>query len=203
MLVHGSGSGPWIFDGWAAWFPGVRVSAVDLHAGRDAEATSMAGYAAVVAAAGRTLPRPMAVCGWSMGGLVALCAAARVRPAHVVLLEPSPPAEVQGFHPEIRLRPGSFDPEEAYGPFPKGMRARPASSLARDERKRGLSVPSLPCPSLVVYGKDFPDERGARIAGLYGSDQLAFDDLDHWGLVLDQRVPEALARSLGVAGGAG
>ncbi|MGH3005350.1 MAG: hypothetical protein ACRDOS_05515, partial [Gaiellaceae bacterium] len=74
---------------------------------------------------------------------------------------------------------------------------------ARDERKRGLSVPSLPCPSLVVYGKDFPDERGARIAGLYGSDQLAFDDLDHWGLVLDQRVPEALARSLGVAGGAG
>jgi len=32
---------------------------------------------------------------------------------------------------------GSFDPEVVYGPFPRGMRARPESSQARAERKRG------------------------------------------------------------------
>jgi hypothetical protein len=48
-----------------------------------------------------------------------------------------------------------------YGSFPSDMRARPESLFARAERKRGISVPSLPCPSLVIYGDEFP--RGARL----------------------------------------
>jgi pimeloyl-ACP methyl ester carboxylesterase len=199
LLVHGSGSGPWIFEGWIAAFPGVTVDAVDLHAGLDVRRASHADYAEAVARAAAELPRPLALCGWSMGGLVVLQAAEQVRPDSVVVIEPSAPAEVQGSHPETEVADGSFDPEALYGrPFPAGMRARPESSRARAERKRGISVPSLPCPSLVVFGDEFRDERGTPVAELYGSDALDLPGLDHWDVVLDERVPHAVARWLGV-----
>ena len=74
------------------------------------------------------------------------------------------------------------------------------SRSARAERKRGISVPSLPCPSLVVYGLDFPNERGRAIAALYGSHELAFPDLNHFDLVLNPRVREEIGRFLAIGG---
>jgi pimeloyl-ACP methyl ester carboxylesterase len=156
----------------------------------------MSDYAGIVERASAETARPLVLCGWSLGGLVVLMAAARTRPDLVVLVEPSPPAEVQGSDPELRLVFGTFDPEAAYGPFPAGVRARPESALARAERKRGIRVSPLSCPSIVVYGNEFPDDRGRGIAGLYGSETLEFPDLDHWSLVTDQRVPEALAAAI-------
>jgi pimeloyl-ACP methyl ester carboxylesterase len=58
----------------------------------------MADYAERVVSAARALPRPVSVCGWSMGGLVALQAAASARPQSVILIEASPPGEVEGFN---------------------------------------------------------------------------------------------------------
>jgi pimeloyl-ACP methyl ester carboxylesterase len=205
LLAHGSGSGPWIFEGWTSAFPGVQVHAVDLHAGLDVSRASHADYAEAVVRAAAELPRPLALCGWSMGGMAVLQAAERVRPDAVVVIEPSPPAEVQGFHPETEVADGTFDPVEVYGrPFPAGLRARPESLRARAERKRGISVPSLPFPSLVIFGDEFRDERGTPVAELYGSEALHFPGLDHWDVVLDARVPRAIARWLGVGGsGAG
>lgn len=127
-----------------------------------------------------------------MGGLVVLEAAQVTAPSAVVLLEASPPAEVQGFA-DSPLEDGTFDPEEVYGRFPAGMRARPESLRARGERKRGISAPELPCPSLVVHGDDFPDERGRALAAFYGSDLRWFPGLDHWDLVLRPEVPAAVA----------
>jgi pimeloyl-ACP methyl ester carboxylesterase len=199
LLVHGSGSGPWIFDGWGSAFPGVTVVGVDLHAGLDVSRASHADYADAVIGAAAHLPRPLALCGWSMGGLVALQAAEQVRPDSVIVIEPSAPAEVQGFHPETEITDGSFDPEALYGRrFPAGIRARPESARARAERKRGISVPSLPCPSLVVFGDEFREERGKPVARLYGSDELDLPGLDHWDVVLDERVRRAIAQWLGV-----
>ena len=77
------------------------------------------------------------------------------------------------------------------------MPARAESTLARAERKRGISVPELPCPSLVIYGEAFRDERGTQIAGLYGSAERYFPGLDHWDLIRDLRVREAVAEFLG------
>ncbi len=74
-----------------------------------------------------------------------------------------------------------FDPEGVYGPFP--VRARPESTLARAERKRGISVPSLPYPTLVVTGDDFREERGA-VAAHYAAEQLDLGGRNHWELVL-------------------
>lgn len=187
-----------MFDGWPESFPGVTVAAADLLAGLDVERASHADYAAAVVRAARSMPDPVALWGWSMGGLAVLQAAAQARPHAVVLLDSSPPAETQGFDSSVEIEDGAFDPEALYGPFPEGIRARPESIQARTERKRGISVPSLPCPSLVVYGDELREERGPPIARVYGSDELDFPGLDHWGLVLDTRVREGIARWLGV-----
>ena len=162
-------------------------------AGLNVAEASMSNYAAVIVRATEWLPRPVGLCGWSSGGLAAMMAARQAEADLLILLESSPPGEVQGFDESVPLRPGTFDPEETYGAFPPGMRARPESSLARAERKRGISVPSLPCPALVVYGDEFAEERGSRLATHYGADELGFPGLDHWGLVRDERVREGIA----------
>lgn len=196
MLVHGAGSGPWIWSGWEDAFPGMIVSPVDLHSRRDVGGTSMWDYVATIYEAAEVLPTPLALCGWSMGGLLVAMAAATLRPEAVVMIEPSPPAEVRGEDHDVPLERGTYDPEEVYGPFPPGTAPRPESTLARGERRRGISVPSLPCRSLVVGGRRFGEERGRRVAELYGSEHVEFPDLDHFDLVLDPSVPPVVARFL-------
>lgn len=193
LLVHGAGSGPWVFDRWSDAFPDVTVAAVDLQDGLDVARARMDDYAAVVTRAAEPLPRPLALCGWSMGGLVALTAASAVQPERIVLVEASPSVEIQGRDESVSPRVGTFDPQDVYGAFPDGVRARPESQLARDERKRGISVPALPCRSLVVCGDAFPDDRGARLARLYGSELRRFHGFDHWQLVLEPEVRRAIA----------
>ena len=186
-----------MFDGWADAFPQLEVEAVDLMAGLNVAEASMSNYAAVIVRAAEWLPRPVALCGWSSGGLAAMMAARQAEADFLILLETSPPGEVQGFDESVSLHPGTFDPEETYGAFPPGMRARPESLLARGERKRGVSVPRLACPALVVYGDEFPEERGRVLAAYYGAEERAFPGLDHWDLVLDERVRDYLSRSTG------
>jgi pimeloyl-ACP methyl ester carboxylesterase len=194
LLAHGAGSGPWVFDSWAGAFPDLEVDAVDLMAGLNVAEASMSNYAAVIVRAAEWLPRPVALCGWSSGGLAAMMAARQAKADFLILLETSPPGEVQGFDESVELRPGTFDPEATYGAFPPGMRARPESLLARSERKRGVAVPQLACPALVVYGDEFPEDRGRTLAARYGAEELAFPGLDHWDLVRDERVRKTLGR---------
>jgi pimeloyl-ACP methyl ester carboxylesterase len=196
LLVHGAGSGPWVFDDWT--FDGIGVAACDLQADLDPARASMQDYARAVIDAAQMIPQPFALGGWSMGGLVALLAAAEARPDALVLLEPSPPAEVQGQDASVEAKPGVFDPETVYGAFPDGVRARPESALARAERKRGISVARIGCPSLVVHGDDFGTDRGTAVASLYGSDELHFPGFTHWDLVQRREVRDAVARWLGV-----
>ena len=61
LLVHGAGSGPWIYDEWPASFPALRVAAVDLQEGIDVGRASMTDYAERVVAAARALPAPVAL----------------------------------------------------------------------------------------------------------------------------------------------
>jgi pimeloyl-ACP methyl ester carboxylesterase len=188
VLVHGAGSGPWVFDGWAEALDGVDVCAVDLQAGLAVEHAAMSNYRAVVTSTAGLLARPLALCGWSMGGLVAMTAAEAAGAVRLALLEPSPPAEVQGRHAAEPLAEGVFDPEAVYGRFPAGIRARAESALARAERRRGLSVPALACPALVVHGEEFPEERGRRVGERYGAEVVHVPGASHWDLVLDPAV---------------
>jgi len=182
-----------VFDGWEAAFPELEVDAVDLHAGLNVAEAASANYEAAVAAAASLLPRPLALVGWSMGGLAALQAARRVDPEALVLLEPSPPAEVQGFDRSVEPAPGLYEGEAAYGPFPPGIGSRPESALARAERKRGVPAAAPTCPTLVVFGDELAEERGHAVARAYGAEELHLPGLDHWGLVLDGGAPAAVA----------
>ncbi|HEX6702586.1 MAG TPA: alpha/beta fold hydrolase [Gaiellaceae bacterium] len=196
LLAHGSGSGPWIFDDWAETFPGVTVAAPDLQEGLDVAHASMDDFAAAIVRAAERLSHPLAVVGWSLGGLAAMMAAERARPDRLVLLEPSAPAETAGTDPAVPLEHGLLDPEAIYGAFPPGQRARPDSLLARAERKRGISVPSLPCPTLVVYGDELPSIRGAAVAAHYDADSLHAPGAGHWDLVLEQQIRGRVAEWL-------
>ena len=176
-----------MFDDWR--HPALDVVAVDLQEGLDVATASMRDYVEVAVGACRSATGPTALCGWSMGGLVAMAAAADAGVEALVVIEPSPPAEVQGAQ-EVADATGTFDPEEVYGAFPPGIAARPESSRARADRKRGISVPRLPPRSLVVYGDEFEHERGRALAGSYGIEEAHFPGLTHWDLVLDPRVRE-------------
>src|SRR5262249_55709280 len=127
----------------------------------DLSGTSMYDYAADVGALVGQLREPPVLVGWSMGGLVALMVAASGLAAVCVALAPSMPA--RGVDPNVVLRTGEFGGEE-YGivsRVPEEQTAMPdldreervlalaslgrESRLARDERRRGIVVESLPC----------------------------------------------------------
>jgi pimeloyl-ACP methyl ester carboxylesterase len=196
LLVHGAGSGPWVFDEWLESFSSLQVATVDLHEGLDIGAASMDDYADRVVAAANRLEKPVALCGWSMGGLVTLMAAEATDCAALILIEPSPPGEIQGFAPNAPLEKGTFDPEVVYGTFPGGIPSRPESSAARGERKRGISVPRLTCPTLVISGNEFVEERGVSVAALYGAEHAHYRGLDHWDLIGSAEVRARIATFL-------
>jgi pimeloyl-ACP methyl ester carboxylesterase len=198
LLVHGAGSGPWVFDGWKNHFPELKVSAADLLEGLNVGRASMSDYAFQVLVASEQLPRPISLCGWSMGGLVALMAAQQTNYSHLVLIEASAPGETQGFDPSIIPRAETFDSERVYGKFPLGVRSRPESQFARDERKRGISIPSIACPTLVISGKDHPIDRGTDLAGFYGAKLEEYPHLNHWQLLSDDSVKDSIRDFLGL-----
>jgi len=45
LLIHGAGSGPWVFEQWMTAFPEIEVAALDLQEGLDVERASMRHYA--------------------------------------------------------------------------------------------------------------------------------------------------------------
>lgn len=194
LALHGAGSGPWIFDDWV--LPGHDLEALDLQAGLNVAAASMLNYEAVATRGCDALERPFTLLGWSMGGLVAMMAARRAAPDALVLLEPSPAGESAAFDESVVPHEGTYDPEEAYGDFPPGVRSRPESAYARAERRRGVSVPLLPTRTLVVYGDEFPEERGLGVVRCYAADGLHVPGLDHWGLVREPRVRAVVAEWL-------
>jgi len=84
----------------------------------------MLDYAGALVSAAEGLTHPIGLVGWSSGGLVALLAAEQIRPSSLVLLEASPPSEVQGSDADLQIGDGLFDPEAVYGPFPPGVWSR-------------------------------------------------------------------------------
>lgn len=204
VLVHGATSGPWVFDewafeGWADVWPDATVRIPDLQAGLDVAHATMSDYVdRVLDAVG---DRPSVLCGWSMGGLVAMMAAERCEsdswrrtPTALVVIEPSVPSQIDSGDPYWPLESGTYDAASTYGLSVPGMRHRPESLWARAERKRGISIPTVPCPMLVVAGHDFAPTRGRPVAEYYGAELVEFPELSHFELVVHPQVRDAIAQ---------
>ncbi len=156
---------------------------------------------------------PPVVMGWSMGGLVALMVAATGRARACVTLSPTPPTKER--NDSVRIRGGVYG-SEVYGIKTLDPAKQPAmpdldeeergialgslsqeSRTARDERKAGVVIESMPCPLLVIAGSDdrvFPRSLYEDM-GL-GEELMEAEGASHWGLVLNRRVLPGLARSV-------
>jgi pimeloyl-ACP methyl ester carboxylesterase len=103
-MVHGAFCGGWVFEAFAELFraAGHSVTTPDLPghgpqaAPADVVGRSMRDYADAVVRLVEALDAPPILIGHSLGGLVAMLAAARVRIAGLALLAPSPPWGVAG-----------------------------------------------------------------------------------------------------------
>ena len=156
---------------------------------------------------------PPVVIGWSMGGLVALMVAATGRARACVTLSPTPPTKER--NESVLIRGGVYG-SEVYGIKTLDPAKQPAmpdldeeergialgslsqeSRTARDERKAGVVIESMPCPLLVITGSDdrvFPRSLYEDM-GL-GEELMGAEGASHWGLVLNRRVLPGLARSV-------
>jgi pimeloyl-ACP methyl ester carboxylesterase len=175
----------------------------------DLSRASMHDYATDVSMLALQFNRPPVVMGWSMGGLVALMMAATGVAAACVALAPSMPTRRRD--PSIEIRTGEFGPEE-YGITsldPEEQRAMPdldreerlialgslsrESRLARDERKAGMVIESLPCPLLLVTGTADTAWPAERYQDLWLQvEYLSVEGASHWGLVLNRRAVATL-----------
>jgi pimeloyl-ACP methyl ester carboxylesterase len=212
VLVHGAANSGvvWRFwqaelaaRGWSSWALDLRGHGPSPPVGL--ERVTMTDYADDVVALMTELARPQVVVGWSMGGLAAMMAAARLRPAAFIGLAPSPPSRSRDH--AASLRDGTFGPEE-YGilgrdpddqptmPDLDGDERRVAlaslgaeSRRARDDRKAGIVLTRLPCPALVIASTTdhtFPPRAYADLP--VPAEPLVVEGASHWGLVLNRRL---------------
>jgi pimeloyl-ACP methyl ester carboxylesterase len=217
ILVHGAANSGRVWTFWQQALAEQRWAsyAIDLRGhghsvSVDLSHTGMSDYATDVWALAGQFKRPPIVMGWSMGGLVAMMAAAAGMATACVALAPSTPARQR--NAAATLRTGEFGPEE-YGITSDDPEHQPSmpdldrqerlialaslsreSRLARDERQAGIVITSLPCPLLLITGtidRAWPRERYTDL--WLPADYLSVEGASHWGLVLNRRALATMA----------
>jgi pimeloyl-ACP methyl ester carboxylesterase len=220
VLVHGAANSAavWIFwqeelcrRGWSSHALDLRGHG--LSAATDLSTTRMQDYASDVIDCAAQLRHPPVLIGWSMGGLVALMAAAAIVTSAWVGLGPSAPARHR--RDGALLRTGEFGPEE-YGIVDRDPARQPSmpdldleeriialaslgreSRLARDERSAGIAIEPPAAPCLVATGgadESWPRHRYQDVP--LAADFIAIEAVSHWGLVLNRRALPGLVSAV-------
>lgn len=212
VLVHGAANSAAVWTLWQRELAerGWPSYAIDLRGhGQsdpiDLSSTAMQDYADDVRSVIGDLSRTPIVMGWSMGGLVALMTTAAGDASACVALAPSLPSRTRD--PSAPLRPGTFaaefyginsdDPDDQGATMPDLDRDEriialsslgPESQLARDDRKAGIVIESMPCPLLIVTGSDDRIWPPSKYDGLWlPAERIDVEGASHWGLVLSRR----------------
>ena len=213
VFVHGNMQGAWIYSNWLKVIhdAGIAATAVDVrgHGGLPTEDLLSAGlsdYGDDVAGVARTFERPPVLAGHSMGGVMIGVAATRTPVAGLVLLTPSPPANLPGAQavpPVDETRPLAPADEktvrEKYLPNHTGYdisamleRQCPESSVAANDRYKlrvAVDVDKIDCPALcIAAGRDWPithpPGQDAAVGEFYGAENVHLEEAAH-GLMLD------------------
>ncbi|MCZ6891759.1 MAG: alpha/beta hydrolase [Chloroflexi bacterium] len=221
VLIHGAANSAKVWTVWQQELAGRGWTshAIDLRGHgqsppSDLSRTTMEDYASDVRDLAGRLSQPPVVMGWSMGGLVGMMVASQGLGVACIALAPSLPA--RQMDTSVDLRTGEFGPEE-YGIIDGDTNNQPTmpdldaeerslalsslsreSRLARDQRRQGIIIESLPCPLLIVTGTDDKAWPKTRYEGLWlNAEFLEVEEASHWGLVLNRRalavgIPEVL-----------
>ncbi len=177
VFVHGAGGGGWDWDIWRRVFAaeGWHTMAPDLQpVAAGLAATRLDDYATQVAAWSHGVDAPVLI-GASLGGLLALMAAARVAPAALVLVNPLPPAGIEprparADYPEIVLWGNRRSLASTLRALPDADAAARLFALRRwrDESGAvmraacaGVAVDMPQCP-LLVLASEFDDDVSAQ-----------------------------------------
>lgn len=215
LFVHGAGGGGWEWALWArvAAARGWDAVAPDLMpAPGGLERTTFDDYAAQVRA-WCAATAPQALVGASLGGLLALAAAATAPPRRLVLINPLPPA---GIEP----RPTRDAPWPAVVPWGRSRaidgtrRALPDADAAacllafrrwRDESGAvlrsacaGVAVGRVDAPLLVLASgadADVPPAASAAVAARYGGTCTTLSGASHVGPLLGRDAAAVAART--------
>lgn len=212
LLVHGAGGGAWEWNRWCEVLRarGLAAQALELHAA-DAglAATGFDDYRMQVRAAFERLPRPRALIGASLGGLLALpCADAADA---LVLINPLPPAPwaarlparawppIVPWHRDARLastRRALPDADEAAALYAY-RRWRDESGAVLRAAQDGIAVAAPGCATLCVASaqdEDVPPELTAELAAAWGADCLQAPAPSHVGPLLGRGAAELAGR---------
>lgn len=213
MLVHGAGGGGWEWNVWRDVLAGQGIDSIapDLAASAAGlAATTFDDYLAQLRAHLEALPRPRAVIGASLGGLLA--AAAGEATDALVLVNPLPPAPwsaqlplrdwpaVVPWQREARLRSTRRalpDADEATALF--AFRHWRDESGAVLRRAAGIDIAAPRCPVLCVAStrdEDVPPATTASLATAWNASLMQVDSPSHVGPLLGR---DAAAVALRVA----
>jgi len=213
-LVAGAGAGPWE---WRLWLPvlraaGLRPRPLALRpAPGGLAATRFEDYVDQLAAAAAASGAPPLLLGASMGALVCLAAAPRVRAAAVACVAGAPPAGTPGWPPQPRAFPdvvrwseeATFEGTRRAMPEAPAWMARWALGRWRDESGAvlravfgGVALAPPPCPVLAVHGRadaQVPPACAESWTARWGADLLLVEGASHVGLLLGPHARRAAA----------
>lgn len=212
LLVHGAGGGGWEWNPWCAVLRarGIVAQAPDLQpAAAGVAATVFDDYAGQVRTALEALPRPRALIGASLGGLLALrCAQAADA---LVLINPLPPAPwssrllarewpaVVPWRREARLdstRRALPDADEATVLYAY-RHWRDESGAVLQAAQAGIAVVAPGCATLCVASTtdgDVPPELTAELARAWNAELLHAPSPSHVGPLLGRGAAELAGR---------
>lgn len=214
LLVHGGGGGGWEWNVWKGVFEAarLRVSAPDLQASADGLAhTRFDDYARQVRSALEALPRPRALVGASLGGLLAMACADAADA--LVLVNPLPPSpwhaqlpgrewpDVVPWQRDARLtgtRRALPDADEATALF-AFRHWRDESGLAMRGAYDGIVVERPACPVLCIASMvddDVPPALTAALATEWGASLLRATAVSHVGTLLGRNAADCAAQVL-------
>ena len=208
VFVHGSMQGAWVYTHWlkVAHEAGIAAVAMDVrgHGGLPTEDLLTAGlsdYGDDAAAVARTFEHPPVLAGHSLGGMTVGVAASRTPVAGLILLTPSPPANLPGAKavpPVDETRPmqpaNEATVRQKYlvnhtGQDISAMIARqcPESSVATNDRYKlrvPVEVDKINCPALcIAAGRDWPithpPGQDAAVGDFYGAEFVELPEAAH------------------------